>query len=96
LTPQERGGLRRIIPPRQRALDPTVFELALKRIKPTDRGHRSYDGARAVMVEGRTVNQAIRLHGVSRQAIYQAMDKIEAEFKLLGICQACGRRLPSK
>lgn len=95
MTPKERGGLRRATPPRLRKMDATVFELALERVKPTDRGRKSYDGARAVMVEGMTVTAAERLHLVSRQAIYQAMDKIEEQFKKLGICERCGTKLPN-
>lgn len=84
-----------MLPPRKRKMNAAVFELALERIKPTDTGKRSYDGARMVMVEGRTVTRAQQLARVSRQGIYQAMDKVENEFKALGICSACGQRLPN-
>lgn len=81
---------------RQRAkMDPTVFGLALSRIKPTARGSgKSYEGARLVMVEGRRISEAERLANVSRQGIYKAMKRLQEEFTNLGICSSCGQRLP--
>ncbi len=94
LTPaQVRGGMRRLLPPRKRTMGPAIFELAFQRIRPRYGGKRSYDGARMVLVEGRTVAEATRLCKRSRQSIYAAMDRIQAEFKKIGVCYACGQRL---
>ena len=81
----------------KRRMEPAVFGLALDRLGTTQngRGNKRYAAARLVMCEGWRMSQAVRVNGVSRQAVYQAMDKIETAYDDLGICAFCGQRLPN-
>lgn len=93
-TAQERGGTRRPLPPRKRRIEPAVFGIALQRLGRVGTKAKSYEAARLVMCEGKKMSEAVRISRVSRQAIYQAMDRIEGQFKTLGICHSCGQKLP--
>ena len=72
----------------------TGFDVALRRI-PTREAKR-YLAARAVMVGGDSISSAARAFGVSRQHVYEAMNRIKAQHALLGVCPVCGQPLPHR
>lgn len=78
----------------QHKMTATGFDIALRRIRHS--GAKRYLAARAVMVGGESIASASRAFGVSRQHVYDAMNRIKAQHALLGVCPVCGQPLPHR
>lgn len=74
-----------------RPMDPTVFGLAIDRLQA--RG-RTYEAARLVMVEGKSVQDAAHMFRTHRESVYKAIARINQAYEDLGICSGCGQALP--
>lgn len=85
-------------------MDPNLFGEALVALgvvripgdRPAGRRCWSYWAAQEVLTEGKAVRDVARLTGLTPQAIYQAIAKIERAARDMGFCSRCGQKLPEK
>jgi len=73
----------------QVVINEVAFKLALKQTRMEE--GRTVDACRDVLVHALSGSEAARKHGISKQAVSQAVKRIKESALKLGACPMCGR-----